>query len=51
MMSEEAKRKRREYMRAWHNKPENKDKQQEYQARYWERKAQREQEKRGVFNE
>ena len=42
MMTEEAKKARAEYMRAWRAKPENQEKQREYQANYWERKAEKE---------
>ncbi|MDN6195681.1 MAG: hypothetical protein L0L95_08660 [Staphylococcus equorum] len=39
MMTEEAKKARAEYMRAWRAKPENQEKQRGYSAKYWERKA------------
>lgn len=40
MMSEEAKAKQREYLREWRKRPENKEKQKQYNRRYWEKKAQ-----------
>jgi hypothetical protein len=39
MLSEEAKQKRREYMRAYRQRPEAKERQKVYQARYWEKKV------------